>query len=260
MRFKYYLRGAGIGVIVATLILSVAFLFQDSISDEEVIRRAMKLGMIMEENEQGTLDDMQLPGDSSTGLQDGSMPDDDALSQPEDTSADIQNTKADDTGTGSEDPDSPDDENTQAGESGTPDGEAAEPGGAPDSEPSGGKKDEDSTDKPSSEKEPDKKPSSEKDKDKDKENGDGKTEEDKKPSGSGNGTDEAGTVVITIESGDVSRMVSAKVFEAGLVESADEFNSYLGEHDYDNKLQPGRHRIPKGSDFAKIAQILTTRE
>lgn len=259
MRFKYYLRGAGIGVIVATLILSVAFLFQDSISDEEVIRRAMKLGMIMEENEQGTLDDMQLPGDSSTGPQDGSMPDDDALSQPEDTSVDIQNTKADDTGTGSEDPDSPDDENTQAGESGTPDGEAAEPGGAPDSEPSGGKKDEDSTDKPSGEKEPDKKPSSEQDKDKEKDQ-DKDKDKDKKPSGSGNGTDEAGTVVITIESGDVSRMVSAKVFEAGLVESADEFNSYLGDYDYDNKLQPGRHRIPKGADFAEIAQILTTRE
>lgn len=44
MRFKYYLRGAGIGVIVATLVLSIAFLFHDNISDEEVIRRAMKLG------------------------------------------------------------------------------------------------------------------------------------------------------------------------------------------------------------------------
>ena len=89
MRFKYYLRGAGIGVIVATLILSVAFLFQDNISDEEVIRRAMKLGMVMEENAQGTLADLQQPGvtqaDMETGTDDGPNPDKDALSPDENT-------------------------------------------------------------------------------------------------------------------------------------------------------------------------------
>ena len=60
-----------------------------------------------------------------------------------------------------------------------------------------------------------------------------------------------------IESGDVSRMVSAKVFEAGLVDSADEFNSFLGDNDYDNMLQPGTYKIKKGSSFRQIAQILT---
>ncbi|KAI4447712.1 hypothetical protein C823_002231 [Eubacterium plexicaudatum ASF492] len=60
-----------------------------------------------------------------------------------------------------------------------------------------------------------------------------------------------------IESGDVSRMVSAKVFEAGLVEDADEFNSFLGSNDYDNQLQPGTYKIKKGSDFRQIAEILT---
>ena len=69
MRFKYYLRGAGIGVIAATLILSIAFLFHDNISDEEVIRRAMKLGMVMQENSGGTLNDNAAPGISSTDLE-----------------------------------------------------------------------------------------------------------------------------------------------------------------------------------------------
>ena len=71
MRFKYYLRGAGIGVIVATLVLSIAFLFHDNISDEEVIRRAMKLGMVMQENTPGTLADMPQGDASSVDLETG---------------------------------------------------------------------------------------------------------------------------------------------------------------------------------------------
>lgn len=83
MRFKYYLRGAGIGVIAATLILSIAFLFHDNISDEEVIRRAMKLGMVMQENSGGTLNDNAAPGISSTDLEGGEA-DADPLTEPPD--------------------------------------------------------------------------------------------------------------------------------------------------------------------------------
>ena len=74
MRFKYYLRGAGIGVIAATLILSIAFLLQDQISDEEVIRRAIELGMVMEDEKEsspGTLADMGQQGASSVDLETG---------------------------------------------------------------------------------------------------------------------------------------------------------------------------------------------
>ncbi len=53
MRLKYYLRGLGTGIILATLVLTISFsLNKTSISDEEVKERALKLGMVLpDENE-----------------------------------------------------------------------------------------------------------------------------------------------------------------------------------------------------------------
>lgn len=52
MRFKYYLRGAGLGILLATLVLTIAFAVHGrKISNEEVIRRAQALGMVMPEKE-----------------------------------------------------------------------------------------------------------------------------------------------------------------------------------------------------------------
>lgn len=50
MKLKYYLNGFGIGVLFATIILSVAFLARSSgnrMTDEEIIARARVLGMEM---------------------------------------------------------------------------------------------------------------------------------------------------------------------------------------------------------------------
>lgn len=53
MKLKYYLRGLGIGIITATIILMIAFAMRGSaISDEEIIRRAKNLGMIMQGTEE----------------------------------------------------------------------------------------------------------------------------------------------------------------------------------------------------------------
>ena len=49
MRMKYYLRGLGVGIITATLILSVFMQKEDKLSDEEVMARARELGMVMAE-------------------------------------------------------------------------------------------------------------------------------------------------------------------------------------------------------------------
>lgn len=64
MRFKYYLRGIGIGVTLATLLLTISFYFgKDSLSkekltDEEIIERALELGMTMPEEEVGDTDEV----------------------------------------------------------------------------------------------------------------------------------------------------------------------------------------------------------
>ena len=52
MKFKYFLRGLGTGIIFATLVCFVAFNTSGSkeISDKEVIERARKLGMVEEKS------------------------------------------------------------------------------------------------------------------------------------------------------------------------------------------------------------------
>lgn len=261
MRFKYYLRGAGIGVIVATLVLSIAFLFHDNISDEEVIRRAMKLGMIMQENKPGgTLADPPQSGASSVDLETGTDPADPAQSD-DDPLADAQKDPSDGSDP-SADPDQnpPDGGDSQSGGDSDPSGTQNDPSSGTDAsqKPSGGSDSasadkpssgdsgsKEDTDKPSKKDPADSKPKDSSDKDNSNKDNSNKDNSDK---------DE---VEIVIASGDVSRMVSAKVFEAGLVDDADEFNSFLGSNDYDNMLQPGIYKIKKGSSFRQIAQILT---
>lgn len=51
MKLKYYLRGVGIGVIVATLIMTVSsVIHNNNLSDEYIIKEALKLGMVMPED------------------------------------------------------------------------------------------------------------------------------------------------------------------------------------------------------------------
>ena len=45
MKLKYYLRGLGIGILVTTVILSLAGVGRKNMTDEEVVKRAKELGM-----------------------------------------------------------------------------------------------------------------------------------------------------------------------------------------------------------------------
>ena len=50
MKLKYYLRGAGIGILFATLVMTVStFVHNYNLSDEYIIKEARKLGMVMKE-------------------------------------------------------------------------------------------------------------------------------------------------------------------------------------------------------------------
>ena len=61
MKLKYYLRGLGIGILVTTIIFMIGIHVnrEELFSDEEVIARAKSLGMVMEENETKTLDEVE---------------------------------------------------------------------------------------------------------------------------------------------------------------------------------------------------------
>ena len=50
MKLKYYLRGLGIGIIITTLILMIAYSGKEAkLTDAEIIARAEALGMVMKE-------------------------------------------------------------------------------------------------------------------------------------------------------------------------------------------------------------------
>lgn len=53
MKLKYYLRGLGMGIIFATLVMTVSsVVHNNNLSEETIIKGAKKLGMIMPETEE----------------------------------------------------------------------------------------------------------------------------------------------------------------------------------------------------------------
>ena len=57
MRFKYYLRGAGIGVILTNLIFTIAFaVYKPTLSDDEIMKKAEALGMEMPADDSDSAD------------------------------------------------------------------------------------------------------------------------------------------------------------------------------------------------------------
>ena len=63
-------------------------------------------------------------------------------------------------------------------------------------------------------------------------------------------------IVISVKSGNGSEVVSQKLFEAGLVNSAIEYNRFLVKNGYDRKLRVGNHEIPAGASEEEMAKIL----
>lgn len=61
MKFKYYLRGLSIGILVTVIIIAVSSaLHKDELSDDEIIARAKELGMVMAEDVEA-----KIPADDS---------------------------------------------------------------------------------------------------------------------------------------------------------------------------------------------------
>ena len=63
-------------------------------------------------------------------------------------------------------------------------------------------------------------------------------------------------IIIAIEPGNGSETVSRRLYNAGLVESAIEYNRFLVENGYDRILVVGNHEIPEGASEEDMAKIL----
>ena len=74
MKLKYYLRGLGVGILVTTVILMIASVGKGrSLSDQEIMKRAEELGMVMaqEEKETDTPNSENMGDDSGTSEKPG---------------------------------------------------------------------------------------------------------------------------------------------------------------------------------------------
>lgn len=178
MKLKYYLRGLGIGIVMAVLITGVSMGRKQTMTDDEVRARAKELGMI----ENSVLAE-RIPEETAEDNGDNEPEDapDDTDKEPEDTPVDVDK----------EPEDTPED----------------------------------------TEKETEDAVAEEKD-----------------------------VVSVTVVSGDTSWTVSKRMEEAGLIESAKDFDTHLCRYGYDKKISVGTYKIPVNASHEEMAKILTKSE
>lgn len=70
----------------------------------------------------------------------------------------------------------------------------------------------------------------------------------------------AGDVIeIVIASGDDSGTVARKLYNAGLIENASEYDAYLMQHGYDKRLSTGNKMISLSDGWQEIAEKITSK-
>lgn len=215
---KYYLRGLGIGMLVAALVLVLSGNTRAKMSDEAVKRRAAELGMV--EKDKTVLDDIggtaadavssAQPEDSGTGQPDEETPADNAVEPEEEIKpeegAEVQ-------------PETP-----ETGKDTPAEPEEAEPA-----------KEQEQTQEIA-------------------ERADevaNRAEEVAENSPAGR------TVTLEVRRGDSSITVARRAAEAGLVQSAADFDVFLCRNGYDKRISVGSYEITEGMAEKEIADIIT---
>lgn len=68
-----------------------------------------------------------------------------------------------------------------------------------------------------------------------------------------------GSTVVTIPGGVSSETASSHLAQAGVVDDAIAFNSFLIRNGYDRYIQSGTKQIPRGASYDEVARIITGR-
>ena len=255
MQLKSYLRGLGTGIFIAAVLMGIALSSgKNSMTDEEVKQRAAQLGMVEEdsvllkkelkENDSETTE----PADRDDGTKDEDavkpdVPDDESDTPTENEKKNIAE------GTNEENPDVKENDADNSDETGdtpkidikpgdTAKSEDRAMGGKASSQDSedntAGSGDTGDTSKESTEKEDTAKESSPKD---------------------NKGSSDSFT--LEIASGVSSYTVAKLLQKGGVIADADDFDNYLCDNKYDNKINHGIFKIPADADYEQIALIIT---
>lgn len=223
MKLKFYLRGIGIGIIVTAIILhfSLASSAGKEMSDDEIKQKAAELGMI---------ENTVLKTDKGSGVSDNKTGADADIEADKAGTEDLQHGESEDASI------SMDSVSTDSviKEEDTVSDNSANADTVSDNVASEQKAD-GASDKPL---------------------------ESDGDSGSGSaivsGAEPSSDISIMIYAGDGSYVVAKRVYEAGLVDSAAEYDMFLCQNGFDKKLTVGNHKIPVGATPEDIAKILTS--
>lgn len=229
MKLKYYLRGLVVGIICTAILMGIALSGnkKEKLTDTEIIERAKLLGMVMadESSEAGGTDAEGQDAKSKNQPGQNAEAKDPSKQDIEDPS---------ETGTESKDKDVGESKPSKESGDKTPSGTDAE-GKEENGQESGAQEEPgtDSKNKDVGESQP------------------GQKSDSKSPSGT-----DTGMVEFEIGERDHSEDVSRKLFEAGLIEDASDFNQYMIEKKMDDHLQTGKYQIPKGATKDEILELI----
>lgn len=237
MKLKYYLRGLGIGIVVTAIIMSITNK-PEEMTDAEIKMRALELGMV----EESVLADLQAKEESADVetvediLNQHAAEKENQEEIPEEEATDVE-VENEDIAAKEEATTVESEENTAEETTVTESEEAIE---------------EDSTAKEEAMEE---QPVVEAVTEEEAEETINATEDSKQEDNIKEEVVENYTI-IKVEKGNGSEIVSRRLYEAGLVESAVEYNQFLVKNGYDRRLSVGNHEIPSGATHEEMARIL----
>lgn len=228
MKLKYYMRGLGVGIVLTTLLL---ILLRKDISEDEIVRRAMELGMVIKEDPEGNLDDIYHGKPTEV---------------PQATDSEIE----------TEDTQSSESENVSEGDQ-TDDSEVVT--GDDQTDTSEATTGDDQTNDPEVTVEGDQPSDTEVATGDTQSNDPEQVTEDVQTNKPEEGTEAApsNSIIFEIESGMSSNKVSLLLEDIGLIEDNRKFNEYVYERGKAELIRIGSYSLPMGASYQEILEAIT---
>ncbi|MDE7232566.1 MAG: endolytic transglycosylase MltG [Lachnospiraceae bacterium] len=236
MERKYYFRGLGLGIIVTAVIMGIALSGsrQRQMTDEEIIARAKKLGMIEDSSLLASVDDEE------TEAEEPGEQENEEAAEPETVKPPVKL----DVAVAEQEPAETTEETPEADTESTADTEPdadADAGSSTDTKPAANTRPATNTNEMTKQ-------------------DDDTTKAASQATSAASSTTSAAVKSVTIVSGDSSYTIAKKLAEAGVVNSAASFDTFLCENGYDKRLRTGTFQIPADAGDEQIARIVTGQE
>ena len=225
MKFKYYLRGIGIGIIFASIIFLIAYRenVPAKMSNEEIVERAKQLGMVEANDPINKLIDKKSDNKSDENASE-------EKESAEKASTEEIKTEAENTEATTEE---------QTTEATTTEKQTTEEQTTETKTTEAKTTEAKTTEAKTTEARTSEQQAAEK-----------QTTEEKN-------TKKSKTIEITIARGSSSYPVCLKLKELGLIDDAAKYDDYLIEHGYANRISVGTHKLKMGMSYHDIAELIS---